>query len=533
MAPIAPLPALMAALANPVPVPVTLDWLLLGTELALTETARTFLAFTALLWGLAGWQAMRLLAADPARDRFLTCFLLAMTGNLGLLIAQDIAAFYAFFAMMSLASWGLVLHGGGAAQSFAGRVYITFAVAGELALFAGLAMGVFATGEARLSAMASPELPGLATALMAAGLLVKLGAVPLHLWLPLAHAAAPAPASAVLSGAMLKAGLFGLMIVLPLGTEPMPAAAAALAAMAVSGLILAPVLGMLQGDPKAVLAYSSIGQMSLMALGLAAALAAPGAWPVIAPALVLLAVAHAFAKAALFLGVPVIWTTAGGPVRAAVLALLALSALTLAGLPMTGGGIAKDALKASLSGAAPGWTIWLGTALFVASSGTACLMVRALWLLAKADQKPGVARDVVLPWVGASALGVVGIWIVPAPFFALKAMTFADVAPVAAAGGLALAALALTHWGRLRLKPMPQGEILALWSIEPARTPLLALPPPTRMGRALVVRRRKMPTAQPEYGALAMLAVVVMLALGMGLATAPTSMSAPDERVEG
>ena len=195
----------------------------------------------------------------------------------------------------------------------AGRVYIIFAVAGEIALFAGLALGAFATGDARLAAMASPEVPALATALMAAGLLVKLGAVPLHLWLPLAHAAAPAPASAVLSGAMLKAGLFGLMTVLPLGGIAAPEAAAALAAMALAGLILAPALGLVQGDAKAVLAYSSIGQMSLMALGLAAALAAPGAWPVIAPALVLLAAHHAFAKAALFLGVPAVWASSGRP----------------------------------------------------------------------------------------------------------------------------------------------------------------------------------------------------------------------------
>ena len=227
---------------------------------------------------------------------------------------------------------------------------------------------------------------------MAAGLLVKLGAVPLHLWLPLAHAAAPAPASAVLSGAMLKAGLFGLMTVLPLGGIAAPEAAAALAAMALAGLILAPALGLAQGDAKAVLAYSSIGQMSLMALGLAAALAAPGAWPVIAPALVLLAAHHAFAKAALFLGVPAVWASSGRLLRGAVIAALALPALALAGLPGTSGWIAKDALKAALAGASGGWQIWLGAALFVSSLGTALLMLRAGALLVRTEPKPNVAK---------------------------------------------------------------------------------------------------------------------------------------------
>jgi formate hydrogenlyase subunit 3/multisubunit Na+/H+ antiporter MnhD subunit len=238
LVPLAPLPALMAALAGTETTPLHYDWLLLGTDFAITETAAPFLVFTALLWGLAGWQLMQLLAEDTpenskARTRTTLCFLFAMTGNLGLLIAQDMAAFYTFFAMMSIASWGLVLHGGGPAQIFAGRIYIAFAVAGELALFAGLAIGHFAMDDLQLSAMAGDAVPVLATVLMSIGFLVKLGAVPLHIWLPLAHSAAPAPASAVLSGAMLKAGLFGLITVLPLGQTTLPEIAVAFAAMAV------------------------------------------------------------------------------------------------------------------------------------------------------------------------------------------------------------------------------------------------------------------------------------------------------------
>lgn len=516
MVPAAALPALLAALADPAPSPLRLDWLLLGAEFALTGPAPAFLAFTALLWGLAGWQAARLLSADAARDRFLACFLLAMTGNLGLLIAQDIASFYTFFAMMSLASWGLVLHGGGAARHFAGRVYIVFAVAGEIALFAGFAIGAFATGEARLAAMASPEVPPLAAALMAAGFLVKLGAVPLHLWLPLAHAAAPAPASAVLSGAMLKAGLFGLMTVLPLGGAPWPEAAAALAAMALAGLVLAPVLGVPQGDPKAVLAYSSIGQMSLMALGLAVALATPEAWPLIAPALVLLAAYHAFAKAALFLGVPAVWATAG-TARLAVLALLALPALALAGLPWTSGWVAKDALKTALGTAPAGWETWLGAAFFAAGLGTALLMLRALWLLARVATKPDVPRDVVFPALGATALSVLGLQHVPADPYAAKTATMGDLAPLWAAVILTLLGIAATRLGRLRFASMPPGELIALFHATPPPEPALALPAPPRRGRSLARRRPPKPLRRPDHGSIAILGVSVALAVVMAV----------------
>lgn len=532
LVPLASLPALLAALADTPPAPLRLDWLLMGTDLALSETARPFLMFTSLLWGFAGWQLMRLLAQDRARNRATLCFLFAMTGNLGLLVAQDMAAFYTFFTMMSLASWGLVLHGGGVAQTFAGRVYISFAIAGEVALFAGLSMGAFATGDARLSSMTGETVPLLATLLASAGFLAKLGAVPLHLWLPLAHAAAPAPASAVLSGAMLKAGLFGLITVLPLGQTALPEVAVAFAAMALAGLVLAPALGLIQGDPKAVLAYSSIGQMSLILLGLAAALAAPQAWPLIGPALVILAAHHAFAKAALFLGVPAVWSVEQGPWRVAVLALLALPALALAGMPGTSGWLAKDALKAALGDAPAGWSIWLGAALFVASLGTALLMLRALVLLAGAAHKPEVARDVALPWIAMTGLVIYGLAIAGIAPVATNAVSMTDVLPLAAAGGLTALAIAIFRFARLRLEPAAPGELLGMLRDVPKPKPALALISPSR-SQPLVVRR---PVARPpraESGAFAILGMVAVLALLMALTPAPTPPPTPPPMVEG
>lgn len=523
--PFAPLPALLAALADPGSAPLRIDWLLLGTDLAVTETAKPFLVFTALLWGLAGWKLMRLLADDEtdefAQNRTTLCFLFAMTGNLGLLIAQDMAAFYTFFAMMSIASWGLVLHGGRVAQTFAGRIYITFAVAGELALFAGLAIGAFAMSDLQLSAMTGDAVPLLATVLASIGFLVKLGAVPLHIWLPLAHAAAPAPASAVLSGAMLKAGLFGLMTVLPLGQTALPEVAVAFAAMALAGLILAPILGLIQADPKAVLAYSSIGQMSLVLLGLAAALAAPEIWPLIAPALVLLAVHHAFAKAALFLGVPVVWSAERGALRNVMLALLALPALALAGMPGTSGWLAKDALKAALGIAPEGWTIWLGSALFLASLGTALLMLRALLLLSGAAHKPAIGRDVALPWLTMTALVVFGLGIANVEPNTTKAASMTDLLPLAAAGILAVLGGVIFRYAGLRLTPAAPGELLGM--VHAVSQPIPPLRPVlAKRAHPLLNRRTTTAVLRPEGGALTILIIAVALALFIALMPAPT-----------
>jgi formate hydrogenlyase subunit 3/multisubunit Na+/H+ antiporter MnhD subunit len=524
--PLAALPALLAALAVPGPLAVSFDWMLLGTEFALTDTGAAFLFFTSLLWGLAGWQSLRLLADDPKRDRFLVCFLLAMAGNFGLLVAQDMASFYTFFSMMSLASWGLVLHGGGAPQRFAGRVYIVFAVAGEVALFAGLALGAFAAGDLALSSMAAEGVPPIATLLAAGGLLVKLGAVPLHLWLPLAHSAAPAPASAVLSGAMLKAGLFGLMIVLPLGDAAWPEAAAALAAMALAGVVLAPAIGLVQGDAKASLAYSSIGQMSLMALGLAVALAAPETWPLIAPALILLATAHAFAKAALFLGVPAVSASAHGASRVAVLAALAFPALALAGMPGTGGFVAKDALKSALGTAPEGWAFWISPALFLASLGTALLMLRALYLLSNMVPKPRELSGIALPWLGMIGLVGIGFALTPAPVAASGSVKLVDFLPIGLAIGLGFGALAAARFGGLRIDPLTPGELLGLVRVAPAPEPLLALPPPPRRSRGLALRRTPRAMPRPERGSLAILGMTAALVAFALLPTPPDEMPA-------
>lgn len=524
LVPFAPLPALLAGLADPGPMPLRLDWLLLGTDFAVSKTAATFLIFTSILWSLAGWQLIRLLARDPTQDRTIACFLFAMTGNLGLLIAQDIAAFYTFFAMMSLASWGLVLHGGGVAQTFAGRVYIVFAIAGEVALFAGLALGHFATGDLRLSAMTGDTVPLLATVLVSLGFLIKLGAVPMHLWLPLAHAAAPAPASAVLSGAMLKAGLFGLITVLPLGQTALPEVAVAFAAMALAGLILAPVLGLVQQDPKAVLAYSSIGQMSLILLGLAAALAAPGAWVLIAPALVILATHHAFAKAALFLGVPAVWSVDRGAVRTAVLVLMALPALALAGMPGTSGWLAKAGLKTALEGVPVGWSIWLGTALFVASLGTTLLMLRALFLLAGAAHKPETARDVALPWLAMTALVIFGLGVANISPDVAKAASLADLLPIATAGVLAGLGGLIFHYAGLRMEPAAPGELLGMVRSVSQPEPASKLLP-TKRAHALFFRGPTTALLRPERGALAILSIAIGLALFTTLMPIPATVS--------
>eukprot|EP01035_Chromulina_nebulosa_P057631 gene57631-78962_t len=125
-----------------------------------------------------------------------------MAGNLGLVLAQDAASFYVFFALMSFASYGLVVHSRTPEALHAGRVYLALVVLGELALFAAIALAWQAAGSLNFAdigpALAVSPWRDAVIGLTLVGFGIKVGALPLHVWLPLAHPVAPTPASAVL-----------------------------------------------------------------------------------------------------------------------------------------------------------------------------------------------------------------------------------------------------------------------------------------------------------------------------------------------
>ena len=114
-------------------------------------------------------------------------------------MAADLASFYVYFALVSLAAYPLVIHDRKPASMWAGAVYIILAVIGETALLAGFLMAVEAAGGTTLIdkvrvSLAAPTADPLVQWLLIAGFGIKAGLVPLHVWLPVAHPAAPVPA---------------------------------------------------------------------------------------------------------------------------------------------------------------------------------------------------------------------------------------------------------------------------------------------------------------------------------------------------
>ena len=471
---LAPLPALLLALGPGYE--LRADSLILGARLGVSPGHAPFLLLAALLWSTATWFARPYLAHDDQAARYHIFHRLAMTGNLGLLLARDIGSFYFFFAMMSLSSYPLVIHDGRRASRFAGRIYLALALLGELLQFAafsiiaaGAADGSFAAVHAAI--LASPQRDTiLLLALLGFGL--KAALVPLHVWLPLAHPVAPTPASAVLSGSMIKAGLVGWMYVLPLGAFAAPHFGEPMIVAGLAGVFGAALAGVTQRQPKAVLAYSSISQMGLMILAVGIGLARPESMTFVLPAVLLYAVHHALAKGALFLGVGMATCAPRGAGGRAVLWIgLLVPALALAGCPFTSGAPAKLFLKTAAAQAPGDWPARLALLLSLGAIGTTLLMARFLWTLRKdIAHTPALhhraARSIWLPWLVLLALaGSVPWWtaFVCAPAQAAGAASLAYAPALCWPIGVGvLAAVAALLVVRKRAVEVPHGDVLAI-----------------------------------------------------------------------
>jgi len=466
--PLAPLPALWLAVTGVEDVTTAPD-LLLGVTLGLDGARRLLLGMTAALWLITGLAAQPM-AGKPHMAIFSGFWCVTLSGNLGVFLALDVVTFYVAFAAVSLAAWFLIVHDRTGTALRAGRVYIVIAIAGEVFLLLGLLIGVAAAGGVDIAAVreaiGSSGAGPVAVALLVAGFGIKAGLVPLHVWLPLAHPAAPVPASAALSGAIVKAGLFGLILFLP-----EEAFGAFLMAFGLLGAFGAALWGLTQANPKAVLAYSTISQMGLMVMFIGAG----GAAREMAP---FYALHHGFAKGALFLLVGVMLAAGTTRHRVLCLGVAAAVAASVAGFPITGGALAKAAVK-------PGLTDAVVLAVSLSSVVTSLILVwflRRLWLLtASGAPSAGFPRRLALPAL-AGALAVASPWLLWTEWtgrqagYPLAATSIVDATwPVAVALPFALALL------RRSPSAIPPGDLLLLL---PAWHPVsVALPDRVPLGR--------------------------------------------------
>ena len=461
--PLAPLPALAAGLLVPDGAAFTLPHALMSSAWEMDSIGRVFQVFTAFGWFTAALFSVPYFRDHPRKGPFVIPFLIAMSGNLLLPAAADAVTFYTGFGVMSFASWGLVVHAGTPEARRAGRVYLALVVLGELMVFPGLVKGTLwaetpLLADIRTHWALDPD-PRFQIGLIFFGFALKAGLFPFHFWLPLAHPAAPAPASAVLSGCMIKAGLLAWLRLVPFGEFAMPGLANTITLLAATGMVGALLIGFTQSHPKALLAYSSLAKMGMMMLFLAPALAEPALAPLSISAVLAYAVFHALHKSALFLGAGL----TAGLNRTAWVPLILLTA-SFAGFPGLGGAFAKAAAKPLLDelrtlGFAGYGPLLAGTLL------TFPLMYRLVMLSRPGTAEPAATRRrqqwVWLLTVAAALLfpfWAASFQLLPAGFDPLYAFTGADAFVY---GGIALTLLMVIRKTEPPVR-IPPGDLLNL-----------------------------------------------------------------------
>jgi len=407
--PFAPLPALAAALFAADGTTFALGSPRLSLAFALDRPAAILLGVGALLWMAGGVYASRALRDDARNGRFVAAWLMTLTGCVGVYLAADLVGFYFLLAVLSIGASALVAHAQTPEAWRAGAVYLGLALFAEALLLGGIVLLAAAIpGESLLirdgaAALAGSPWRDLTLALLIAGFAIKAGALPLHFWMPWAYPAAPTPAAAVLSGAVVKASLLGLLRFLPFELA-LPAAGGALVALGLVGAYYGVLIGITQRDPKAVLAYSSVSQMGFLLALVGAGLASgAGDTPLLAA---FYAAHHLLVKGALFLAVGVAAVT-GARRFAAVRIPATVIALGLGGLPLTGGALAKAVVKAPFGDGAAALLATLSAA------GTTLLMVHFLRRLhAGAAHEPEASAPGALAfaWLALAAASLVAPW---------------------------------------------------------------------------------------------------------------------------
>ncbi len=300
--------------------PVGLPWI--GAQFRMDALSAFFLAVINLGGAAASLYGIGYSQHEHAPQRVLPFFPAFLAGMNLVILADDAFSFLLSWEFMSLASWALVMaHHRERDNIRAGYVYIVMASFGTLALL--LAFGLLAGpdgGYAFASIRArqiSPQLGGFVLGLALLGAGSKAGLVPLHVWLPLAHPAAPSHVSALMSGVMTKVAVYGFIRIVfdLLG----PAAwwwSFPILAIGSGTAVLGVLYALMETDLKRVLAYSTIENIGLIFVGLGLALAfransLPEASALALTAALFHALNHALFKSALFFGAGAVLTATG------------------------------------------------------------------------------------------------------------------------------------------------------------------------------------------------------------------------------
>ncbi len=397
-----------------------------------------FALFTTFVWFCSTLYAIDYLKHEHARDRYHVTNLVVLAAMLGVVLAGDLITLYLFFEALGLVAFLFVIHTETDDAKRASIKYFWMTPIGGFLLIGGIFLTYALGGTGAIGPFPAEHgaetLRWAAFVLLLLGFGVKAGMLPVHVWLPDAHPVAPSPASALLSGVMIKAGAYGIFRTVTALFRPevwehieetlwhfssqigLVVLWAGIATMFI-GVVLA--LG--QHDAKRMLAYHSVSQMGFILAGIGAAgyLGAEGAMGYAGGLYHI--VNHALFKAALFLGVGAVYVRTasldmyklGGLWKKMPLTFLftAIAAAGITGVPLFNGFVSKCLVHHAIVEAWELHEVWsLGVAekiYMITCGGTACSFIKLIGLVflgkPKAEYGPEV-RDASPRMLGAMGL---------------------------------------------------------------------------------------------------------------------------------
>lgn len=269
-----------------------------------------------LMWTVSGVFSKEYMAHYANRGRYYLFLWITFGATLGVFLSGDLMTTFIFFEIMSLTSYVWVAFDEKPESLRAAQTYLAVAVIGGLTMLMGLFLLDHLCGTLEFEALylkareiletGGPRVKELYTAgiLMLIGFGAKAGCFPLHIWLPKAHPAAPAPASALLSGILTKTGVFGLIVVSFRIFYGEFNWGLLIAVLGLTTMFLGAFLAVFSINLKKTLACSSISQIGfiLTGIGMGVLLLAAGEEPAMAARGVLLhMINHSLFKLVLFL----------------------------------------------------------------------------------------------------------------------------------------------------------------------------------------------------------------------------------------
>jgi formate hydrogenlyase subunit 3/multisubunit Na+/H+ antiporter MnhD subunit len=257
--------------------PIGIPWL--GAHFRLDPLAAAFLVVVNLGAATASLYGLGYAKHERAPGRVLPFFPAFLAGMNFVVLADDAFTFLSSWEFMSLTSWALVMaHHREPGNARAGYIYLLMASFGTLSLLLGFGLLAGPDGGYAFDAMRDTQLSAntgaavLGLVLLGAG--SKAGLVPLHVWLPLAHPAAPSHVSALMSGVMTKVAVYGFVrIVFDLMGPPTWGWGAVVLLLGGITAVLGVLHALMEHDLKRLLAYHTVENIGIIFIGLGLALA--------------------------------------------------------------------------------------------------------------------------------------------------------------------------------------------------------------------------------------------------------------------